>query len=411
MAYQIMGATPLYGRVCAQGSKNAALPILFAVLLTEEPIVLSGVPDIGDIQKTLSLLAHMGVSIEKKDEKLVLCAKNVTPPSPFAPEIGAMRASSYLLGAGLFRFGDICMTYPGGCNLGERPLNLHKDAFSLLGALWIEDEGLIRVSAHAMHGARMFLSFPSVGTTVNVVLAALAAEGTTEIYGYAKEAHVMCFLRFLRAIGADLRITSHKITVKGKRPLHGASFRIDSDEIEAATYMIACAATGGEVTVENVNCQALVSVFHAFEHMGVVYQKESGSVTVWGTHLKEGATLLCAPYPAFPTDLHPPMAVLLSQTERGKITDCVWRNRFAYLSELSKMGFNAKQKRNSIVVRRSALHGAQVSATDLRGGAAMVLAALTAKDETRIDNTHYIERGYEGFLPKLRSLGANIREV
>ncbi len=411
MAYRIKGAEALYGTVRAQGSKNAALPILFAVLLTEEPVVLTGVPDIGDIRKTLSLLADMGVEIEKKGEKLVLCAKNVQRPSPFAHEIGEMRASSYLLGSGLFRFGDICICYPGGCNLGERPLNLHKDAFSLLGAVWTEDEGLIRVSSHTMHGARMFLSFPSVGTTINLALAALAAEGTTEIYGYAKETHVMCFLRFLRAIGADVHVTSHKITIKGSRSLHGAAFHIDSDEIEAATYLIGCAAIGGEVTVDNVNCHALLPVFRAFERMGVAYQKEGSKVTVWGTPVREGLSLSCAPHPAFPTDLHPPMAVLLSKAKGGKITDHVWQNRFAYASELAKMGFDGKRKRNSIMIRPSELHGENVLATDLRGGAAMVLAALSAQGESVIENTQYIERGYEGFLPKLQSLGADIEEI
>lgn len=410
MAYQIIGGCPLVGSVRAQGSKNAALPILYAVLLTEEPVILSGLPDIGDIRKTLSLLSSMGVTIEKKDEKIVLCAKDAHPPSPFSPEIGEMRASSYLLGAGLFRFSDICIAYPGGCNLGERPLNLHRDAFAFLGAAWTESEGLIRVSAQGLRGTRMLFSFPSVGATVNVLLAALAAEGTTEIYGYAKESHVMCFLRFLKALGADLAITPQKITVRGKQSLHGASFRIDSDEIEVATYLIACAAVGGEVTVENAPARALSPLFDAFDHLGVVYHKEGNSVTVWGTHLAERVSILCAPCPAFPTDLHPPMAVLLSCSAGGKITDCVWRDRFSYVAELSKMGFIAQRKKNTLRIQKSKWQGAKVCATDLRGGAAMVLAALCADGESLVENTHYIERGYESFLRKLSSLGANIKE-
>ncbi len=411
MAYRIVGGTPLYGTVRAQGSKNAALPVLFAVLLTEETVVLSGVPDIGDVRKTLSLLEDIGVLIEKKEGKLFLCAKNVHPPSPYAAEIGAMRASSYLLGAGLSRFGEICISYPGGCDLGDRPLNLHKEALTLLGASWLENEGLIHVAARTLRGTRMILSFPSVGTTVNLLLAAVSAEGETEIYGYARETHVMCLIRFLRALGADILVTPQKITVKGRAPLHGCAFEIDSDEIEGATYLIGCAAAGGSVTVENLNFGALRPLFDAFARMGVSYQREESGVTVWGTRPLKSVSVVAAPYPAFPTDLHPPMAVLLGVAENGgRITDCVWHDRFAYLEELRKMGFRGKRKRNTVSVEPSPLYAAAVSATDLRGGAALVIAALCADGETALENTHYIERGYEGFLTKLSSLGASIRE-
>lgn len=409
MAYRIKGGMPLYGTLCAQGSKNAALPILFATLLTEETVALSGVPDIGDVRAVLSLLESMGVKIEKREETLLLSAENIHPPDIRAAEIGMMRASSYLLGVGLSRFGEICISSPGGCNLGERPLNLHRDALSLLGAQWTEDAGLIHVAARTLHGRRLMLSYPSVGATVNLLLAALSAEGETELFGYAKERHVQCFVRFLREMGADIRLTPQKITVKGKIPLHGCSFRIDSDEVEGATYLLACAAAGGAVTVTKTDTRALLPLFAAFERMGISYEKRDGDVTVWGTRPLHGTSVTAAPYPAFATDLHPPMAVLLALTEEGgKITDRVWRDRFAYVEELRKMGFAAKRKGNTLQVSPSHLHGASVRATDLRGGAALVLAALTAEGETVIESTEYIERGYERFASKLSSLGASI---
>ena len=411
MAYRIKGGMPLYGTLCAQGSKNAALPILFATLLTEETVALSGVPDIGDVRAALSLLKSMGAQVEKKEGVLFISSKNIHIPSPDAPEIGAMRASSYLLGVGLSRFGEICISYPGGCNLGERPLNLHRDALALLGAQWAEDAGLIHVAAHTLRGCRLMLSYPSVGATVNLLLAALSAEGETELFGYAKERHVQCFVRFLRAMGADIRLTPQKITVKGKIPLHGCSFRIDPDEVEGATYLLACAAVGGAVTVTQMDTKSLFPLFAAFEHMGVAYEKRDGDVTVWGTRPLHGASVTAAPYPAFATDLHPPMAVLLALTEEGgKITDRVWRDRFAYVEELRKMGFIAKRKGNALQVLPSRLHGASVRATDLRGGAALVLAALAAEGETVIGSTEYIERGYESFVSKLSSLGASIHQ-
>lgn len=407
MAYRITGGSPIGGKIRVSGSKNAVLPILFACLLIKEDVTLLGVPHIGDVYTTLLLLRSMGASVLWDGERLTVNCREVCLPHPDAPEICALRASSYLLGAGLSRFGEMRMAPPGGCNFGIRPLNLHKDAFLSLGALWEDAGGEITVQAKEMRGADIVLPYPSVGATVNAVLAALGAKGESRIHGYAGEPHVRCFLRFLRASGALLHVGANTVTVCGKVPLHGTCFTVCPDDVEAATFLIGGALLRARLTVDGVDTAALFPLFRLFDSMGIAYRKGEGSVTVMPTENIRRARIVCAPYPAFPTDLQPLACVLLSATQwGGRLIDRVWSGRFAYVKELQKMGLRVKKDGNSLTVLPSTFHGASLFATDLRGGAAMVLAALSAEGESRIDNTALIERGYADFLQKWKTLGA-----
>lgn len=406
IAYRIYGGKRLGGSVTVSGSKNAALPILFAATMIKEPVTLLGVPDIGDVQKTLALLKKMGASVQKKGSALTLCARELSLPSFAEEEIGELRASSYLLGAGLSRFGEMSMVYPGGCNLGTRPLDIHRRALCALGALWEEDGGRISVEGKRLKGAEISLSYPSVGATVNALLSALGAEGETVIRGIAAEPHVACFIRFLCEAGADITVDESTVRIKGKTPLHGCCFTVIPDEIEASTFLIGGALLQSAITVKGVLLSSLSPLFSLFDRMHIGYTCEKNAVTVHPSEV-QGTNIVCAPHPAFPTDLQPLAALLLGSTkDGGGVRDCVWRERFAYVRELKKMGFLAKESNGSLSVYPARLHGAHVCATDLRGGAALTLAALSAEGESVVENTVLVERGYESFLEKWKMLGA-----
>ena len=380
--------------------------LLFAALMIEEPVTLLGAPDIGDVRETLSLFQKMGVSVQRKENTLSLCAKSIALPPPDAQEIVSLRASSYLLGAGLARFGEMRMRYPGGCNLGARPLDIHRSVLCTLGAVWEEREGEISVLTNRLAGKSSTLSYASVGATVNTLLAATAAVGETVIRGWAREPHISSLIRFLRCAGADITVRSEAILIRGGKKLHGCRFHIIADDIEASTFLIGGAMLRSRLTVNGISLPSLSPVLTLFNRMGIHYQAGEKSVTVLPSKAR-GVSIVCAPYPAFPTDLQPMAAVLLSSTEDGgRITDRVWRERFAYLAELKKMGFAAERKCGSLYVRPSCLRGEYLFATDLRAGAAMMLAALSAEGESVIENTHYIDRGYEDFLLKWKTLGA-----
>lgn len=411
IAYRIVGGKRLNGVVNVSGSKNAALPILFATMLIKEPVTLFGVPDIGDVRKTLTLLQKMGASVEKNGNSLTLCAKGLSPPSAKEKEIGELRASSYLLGAGLSRFGEIHMAYPGGCNLGARPLDIHRQAFTALGASWEENRETLFVKGKRLVGREIRLPYPSVGATVNTLLCALGAEGETVIHGIAKEPHVTSFICFLREAGADITFFEGGIRVKGKAALHGCRFTVIPDEIEAATFLIGGALLDSQITVRGVLLPHLAPLLSLFECMHIDYSCQKESVTVYPSEAR-GTDVVCAPHPAFPTDLQPLAALLLGKTrEGGCVTDLVWRERFAYVRELQKMGFLAKEREGGICVYPARLFGARLFATDLRAGAALTLAALSAEGESLVENTAVIERGYERFLEKWKMLGASVEHL
>ncbi len=407
MTYRIKGGESLRGSITVSGSKNAALPILFASLLAEDEVTLFGVPNIGDIKKTLALFGKMGACAHLVGDTLKINARHLYLPGKDEEEISALRATSYLLGVGLSRFGGVRMTYPGGCNFGTRPLDIHRNVFEALGAVWKESEAGIAVSAKRLHGSVIDLRYPSVGATVNALLAAVGAEGETVIRGYAGEGHITSLLRFLRKMGADITVHADAITVRGGKKLHGCSFTVPPDEIEAATFLIGGALLRSEISVCGISPAALSPLLTVFGRMGISYALGERSVTVLGGDMRP-VNVSCAPYPAFPTDLQPLLAVLLSSAKGGKITDRVWRGRFSYVGELAKMGFSAREREGSLRIFPSRLYASRLRATDLRGGAAMVLAALAARGESLIENTVLIERGYEHFLEKWKTLGASV---
>ena len=411
MAYYICGGKRLEGSVTVGGSKNAALPILFATILIREPVTLLGVPQIGDVEKTLALLRKMGAEVKQEGNALTVCAKEMSLPDACEEEIKELRASSYLLGAGLSRFGEMCMAYPGGCNLGVRPLDIHCRALCAFGAAWEERGNTLFVGAKSLKGCEICLPYPSVGATVNVLLAAVGSPGKTVIRGAAAEPHISCFIRFLRAAGADISVCANSVTVKGGRELHGCRFTVIPDDIEASTFLIGGALLKSKITVNGVFLPCLCPLLSLFNRMHIGYSCEESAVTVLPSKVR-GASVVCAPYPAFPSDLQPFAALLLSGAEGGgRIIDRVWKERFAYVGELAKMGFSARKRENSLYVYPTRLYGAHMRATDLRGGAAMVLAALAAEGESVIENTGLIERGYSHFLEKWKMLGAHAEHL
>ncbi len=409
MAFLIEGGRPLCGKVTAQGAKNAVLPMLCATLLCREPIRLCGVPRIGDVTALLDSLSALGVAVRWEGEGCVtLCAEQAVPPTAALRKAGELRASAYLLGAALSRFGEGTIPLPGGCAFGNRPLDYHASGFRALGALWEQGDGGIRVAWEAPRPAFFALPYPSVGATVNFILAALGVAGESTLYGFAREGHVMDFINFLRTLGACIVAEGNALHIEGGRALHGGEYSVLPDAIEAGTYLIAAAATGGEVTVEKGSFGELSPLLLAFGKMQIPFALSGESITVYPRKKMRGTEIIAAPYPAFPTDLHPPMAVLLSATEGGSICDLVWSERFSYVEQLRKMGLRATRSPRTVSVTYSRLHGAEVNAPDLRGGAALVIAALMAEGSTTLTGEERLLRGYEGMPEKLRSLGASI---
>ena len=410
MAFLIRGGVPLVGEIKAQGAKNAVLPMLFASLLCREPVTLRGVPQIGDVSVALSLLEQMGSTVScENDGMLVLETSLASPPTCAQTDACLIRASAYLLGASLHRFGEGEIPYPGGCSFGKRPLDYHKNAFLALGAEWEESEYGIRVQGKRLHGARFSLPYPSVGATVNFILAALGAEGESTLYGFAREGHVMDLIAFLQRMGAAIRPEGNALYIQGGRHLSGIAYTVPPDAVEAGTYLIAAAATAGEVTVHGVRYSEMSPLLLCFGEMGVPFRFFGDAVTVYPVKKPRGISVSAAPYPGFPTDLHPPLAVLLSRTTGGVVCDLVWHDRFSYVEELKKMGLRASCAKGSVLVLPSVLRGSCVKAPDLRGGAALVTAALIAEGESRIEGESLIARGYECFAEKLYRLGADIR--
>ena len=410
MAFLISGGKPLYGCVRAQGAKNAALPMLFASLLCKEPVTLYGVPDIGDVRVTLSLLEEFGVSIAwDRDGSLTLDARGAELPSEAPKAAGSIRASSYLLGAALTRFGEVCIPYPGGCSFGARPLDYHRAGLASLGISWQEDETGITVKKEKGRASRFSLPYPSVGATVNFILAALGIAGESTLFGYAREHHVLDFISFLREMGAKIHVEGDLLRIEGGS-LQGGTYTVTPDAVEAGTYLIAAAATGGNVTVERVRYGELSPLLLAFGKMNIPFRFSGDTVTVYRPRRILGITVTAAPYPGFPTDLHPPMAVLLSRAEGGgAICDLVWEERFSYVEQLKKMGFRARLTPQTVHIHETKWKGAIVEAPDLRGGAALVSAALIAEGESVVEREELILRGYEMLPEKLFSLGADIR--
>ena len=415
--YVIRGGRQLHGEIEVSGAKNAAVAIIPAALMVDGVCRLENIPQISDADMLLTILEHLGARVRTVNKSTVEidCTDVRYTDAPY-DLMRKIRASYYLIGAMLGRFGAAKTTMPGGCNLGARPIDQHIKGMEALGAEVEVAGGFVYASTPdgLLHGARIYLDKVSVGATMNIILAASLARGRTVIENCAKEPHIVDLANFLNSMGADVRgAGTDSIKVNGVERLHGGSYTIIPDQIEAGTYMVACAAAGGEVKIKNVIPRHLESISAKLREMGVVIIEGEDSVVVKSSGKLRRVNVKTMPYPGFPTDMQPQVATALCLASgTSVITEGIYDNRFKYTNELRKMGAQIQvDGRTAVIEGGSRLSGAPVAACDLRAGAAMVIAGLCAEGTTYVEDIHYIERGYENFVGKLRSLGADIALV
>jgi len=412
----IQGQKRLRGEVNVSGAKNAAVAILPATILSDGECTIENVPDILDVAILKNILTDLGAKItEINGSSLQINTSNINSFTATNKDIGKLRASYYLMGALLGRFKKAVVNFPGGCDFGVRPIDQHIKGFEALGAKVEIEHGKVILSADRLVGAPVYLDVVSVGATVNIMLAAVKAEGVTTIENAAKEPHIVDLANFLNAMGADIKgAGTDVIKIRGKKHLNGGhTYTIIPDQIEAGTYMIAAAATKGDVLIKNIIPKHMESLTAKLQEMNVKVEVYDDSIRVCGKDKIQKVNIKTLPYPGFPTDLQPPITALLCGAEGTSIiTEGVWDNRFQYVDELKRMGARIKvEGRMAVIEGPVDLTGAPVRAMDLRAGAAMVIAGLMARGETVISNIHYIDRGYERLDEKLKSLGAGIQRV
>jgi len=411
----ITGGRRLNGTIAISGMKNAALPILFACALNRETCVLENVPRVSDVLTTLSILEEMGVSVEWRSPTTVAVnAAGFRPCTSPDDLVGKIRASSYLMGVELGVCGRTHIAYPGGCKIGAaRPLNYHTSGFEAMGAEMDppNGHGFSGYAPDGLHEGKITFDAPSVGATVNIILAAVLTPGVTTIINAAREPHIVALGNFLNMCGAKVTgAGTSEIHIEGVSALHSCTYPIIPDMIEAGTYMAAVAGTGGCITLTGVIPKHLESVTSKLRDMGVDVEEGEDSITVSSEGQLKAVQITTAPYPGFPTDMQPQFGVLLAIANgAGIIQEKVWEQRFAYLDELARMGASVPYNNfTAFTPGNQKLYGSSVTATDLRGGAAMVIAALIAEGTTEIKNIHYIDRGYDDLIGKLREVGACI---
>ena len=413
--YVIKGGNPLVGEVEIAGAKNAALAILSAAIMTDETILIENLPDVRDINVLLEAIAGIGAQVDRIDKSTVkINGSTIGDVSVDYEYIKKIRASYYLLGALLGKYKRAEVPLPGGCNIGSRPIDQHLKGFRALGAKVDILHGAIVAEAANLHGSHIFLDVVSVGATINIMMAASLAPGRTIIENAAREPHVVDVANFLNSMGANIKgAGTDVIRIKGVEKLHGAQYTIIPDQIEAGTYMIAAAITGGDVLVKNIIPKHMDSLTAKLDEMNVTIEEHDDSIRVTANRPLHCANVKTMSYPGFPTDLQPQIAALLSVCQgQSVITENVWDNRYQYIDELRKMGAQVQiDGRIARIDGIPRLTGANVSATDLRAGAAMILAALAAEGESVIDGVKYIDRGYEEVEHKFNALGADITRV
>ena len=412
--YVIHGGTTLRGEVEISGAKNAAVAIIPAALLVQGVCRIENIPQISDTDTLLTILAELGarVSYLNKSTIEIDCTNAHYQDAPY-DLMRKIRASYYLIGSMLGRFGSAKTTMPGGCNFGVRPIDQHIKGMRALGADIDVKGGFVYANARGgkLHGARIYLDKVSVGATMNIMIAAVLAQGRTIIENAAREPHIVDLANFLNSMGADVRgAGTDSIKVNGVERLYGGTYTIIPDQIEAGTYMVAAAATGGEVLIRNVIPKHLESISAKLRETGTFVEEYEVAVLVRGTGKLQKINLKTMPYPGFPTDMQPQFGVLLCLADgTSVITEGIYDNRFKYVNELRKMGAEIQvDGRVAVIDGGNRLSGALVHACDLRAGAAMVIAGMAAAGETVIEDVHFIERGYERFVEKLSALGADI---
>lgn len=411
----VNGGKRLEGEVFVSGAKNAAVAMIPAAILANDVCVIENLPYIDDVISLADTLNEMGVKCDFLDpHTLRIDSRNLNNFCATYEAVKKIRASYYLLGALLGRYKQAEVAFPGGCNFGTRPIDQHIKGFTALGAEVVVEHGMIKARADKLVGTQIYLDVVSVGATINIMLAAVLAEGTTTIENAAKEPHVVDTANFLNSMGANIKgAGTDVIRIVGVKKLSGTNYMIIPDQIEAGTYMIAGAITRGDVTVHNLIPKHMESVSAKLLEMGVELEEGDDYIRVKAKDRLKAVNIKTLPYPGFPTDLQPQMSALLSIAEGTSIiTESVWENRFQYIDELKRLGADIKvEGRVAIIKGVKKLSGAQVSATDLRAGAGLVLAALAAEGKTTINNLQYIDRGYEAIEKKLNAMGAEIIRV
>ena len=413
--YIIKGGLPLVGEVEIGGAKNAALAIIAAAIMTDETVIIDNLPDVRDINVLLDAMQEIGASVIRVDRHTArINGGKIGAHSVDYEFIKKIRASYYLLGALLGKYKEASVPLPGGCNIGSRPIDQHIKGFEALGAEVVIEGGFIKAKAEHLHGAHIYLDMESVGATINIMMAASMADGNTVIENVAKEPHVVDVANFLNSMGANIKgAGTDVIRIKGVKNLHRTEYSIIPDQIEAGTFMFAAAATCGDVLVKNIIPKHMEGASAKLTEMGCIIEEYDDAIRVIGRKPLKPTRVKTAPYPGFPTDMQPQIAVTLALADgTSMVTESIFENRFKYVDELARMGANIKVEGNRAVVMGVEKYtGARVSAPDLRAGAALVIAGLAAEGITIVDDIHYIQRGYERFEEKMQGLGAKMERV
>ena len=412
--YIIKGGRPLQGEVQIGGAKNAALGIIVAAIMADEPVLIENLPEVDDVKVLLDAIEGIGAVVERIDEHTVRINGAVINDVNVDDEyIRKIRGSYYLVGALLGKYKKAVVALPGGCQIGSRPIDQHLKGFEQLGATVTIHNGKIDAYAETLIGSHIYLDCPSVGATINIMMAACMAEGKTIIENPAKEPHIVDVANFLNSMGANIKgAGTDTIRIRGVERLHGSEYSIIPDQIEAGTYMIAAAATGGDVYIRNVIPKHLEAITAKLIEIGAKVEEYDDCVRVHSNGRMGYANVKTMPYPGFPTDMQPQMVTLLALSEGVSIvTETIFETRFKYISELRRMGSNINVEGNAAIITGvEGFTGATVSAPDLRAGAALVIAGLAADGFTTVEQIQYIERGYENFEDKIRGLGGFIEK-
>jgi UDP-N-acetylglucosamine 1-carboxyvinyltransferase len=416
--YEIHGGNPLSGTVTISGAKNAAVAILPAALLVQGKCRIENVPDISDVRILLDIISGMGAKVEKPEPNVVVIdSTEITCTRPDETLVKKMRASYYLMGALLGRYGNAHVALPGGCNFASRPIDQHIKGFICLGADVDETDEYVALSPgeEGLHGSRISLDMASVGATANLMIAAVLLPGQTVIENAAKEPHIVDLANFLNTMGARVYgAGTDTVKIRGVSALKGGTYAIIPDQIEAGTYLAAVAAAGGNVLVQNVIPKHLECITTKLQEMGCRVINYDDAVRIQKNSRMRRTTVKTRPYPGFPTDMQAQVCVCMSLASGvSRLTESVYETRFfGYCSELERMGANIRiEGKTATVVGVEQLYGAEVTAKDLRAGAALVIAGLSAQGTTYVQNIHYVERGYENLIEKLTGLGADIRRI
>ena len=413
--YMINGGERLCGKVRVHSAKNTVLPLLAASFLTDEPVTLHKIPPINDVENMLRILTEVGCVVKRRGDSAVIDSSNAVSHEIPARLTKELRSSVFMLGSVLTRFHRAKISYPGGCDIGLRPIDLHLSGLKRLGVDIIEKDGYIHCEASRLQGAEVLLDFPSVGATENIMLAAVKAEGITVIRNAAKEPEIVDLQRFLNAMGAKVRgAGGGTVVIEGVKRLRGIDYTPIGDRIEGGTYLIAVASCGGEIELEGIFTENIAALLHKLRENGCKIHTKNDRIILWSDgRLKSVNLVETMPFPGFPTDMQAQYTALCC-TAKGStlIVENLFETRYRYAAELKRMGADITVRGRSALVRGvEKLHGASVTASDLRGGAALVLAALKAEGQSAVIDLSHIDRGYADFEEKLRALGAKIKRV